>query len=370
MRERLASSVGPLPRVSVVMPVYNAESYLERAIESVLGQTLERLELVAVDDGSRDGSREILERFARTDTRITIIVNERNLGMSGARNRGWRAARAPYIASLDADDVALPDRLARQVEFLDAHPSVAAVGGAAITIDATERHISTRRYPSSDRVIRSTLLRHNCLAHSAVTMRRSALEAVGGYRFRNASDDYDLWLRFSPRFALANLPEPVVLHRLHVNQETVRGVERQVREALIVRAAAHARRASGVDPLEGVEDLSGEGLRRVSIDEAKLRSAIERESIAQAAILADLAHHDEAARLVAVASELDGGRAARAFSATTELKHAEAQLRARRLPAAGRHVLRAFREDPRHASRLLRRWLGPRVPGGGLLRWT
>jgi Glycosyl transferase family 2 len=370
MDEHLASPVVPPPRVSVVMPVYNAESYLEEAIESVLGQTLEQLELVAVDDGSKDGSRAILERFARMDRRVTIVANERNLGMSGARNRGWRAARSPYIASLDADDVALPRRLSRQVDFLDAHPNVAAVGGAAVTIDAAGRHISTRRYPTSNRVIRSALLRHNCLAHSAVTMRRSAVEAVGGYRFRNASDDYDLWLRLSPRFPLANLSEPVVLHRLHPNQESVRTVERQVREALIVLAAAQARRTSGVDPLEGVEDLSGEGLGRVKIDEGTLRAAIKRESIAQAAILADLAHHEEAARLIARASELDGDRAAKAFSATTELKHAEALLRARRLLPAGEHVLRAFREDPLHASRLLTRWLGPRVPGASLLRWA
>jgi hypothetical protein len=354
----------------VVVPVYNAERYLEEAIESVLGQTLKQLELVAVDDGSQDGSRAILERLAASDRRITIVANERNLGMSGARNRGWRAARAPYIAALDADDVALPHRLSRQVDFLDTHPSVAAVGGAAVTIDAAGRHISTRRYPTSNRVIRSALLRHNCFAHSAVTMRRSALEAVGGYRFHNASDDYDLWLRFSPRFALANLSEPVVLHRLHPNQETVRTVEQQVREALVVLAAAHVRRRSGIDPLAGVADLSGEGLRRVKIDEAKLRSAIKRESIAQAAILAELAHHEEAALLIARASELDGGGAASAFSATTELKHAEALLRARRLLPAGEHALRALREDPRHASRLITRWLGPRVPGASLLRWT
>jgi GT2 family glycosyltransferase len=358
------------PRVSVVMPVYNGEKYLTEAIVSVLGQTLEELELIAVDDGSQDRSLAILERVARADARVRVVVNERNLGSSDAVNRGWQLARSPYVARLDADDIALPGRLARQVDFLDAHPSVAAVGGGAITIDGTGRRISAKRYPTNHRAIRSTLLRHNCLSHPSVTMRRSALEAVGGYRFRCAAEDYDLWLRLSERFELATVPEPVILYRLHLHQLSVSSLEHMARDALMVRAAAHARRDSGVDPLAGVDELGPDLLRALRIDDAELRDVVERESIARAAILADLGHPEEAEELIEQASRLLGRRAARAFQATTALKQAESLLRRGRPVAAVSRALLAVRRDPRQSFSLLTEWLGPRVPGGGLVRWT
>jgi glycosyltransferase involved in cell wall biosynthesis len=357
------------PRISVVMPVFNGETYLAEAVKSVLGQSLQALELVAVDDGSQDGSGAILERFARADRRVQLVTNARNLGMSDALNRGWRLARGPYIARLDADDVALPDRLSRQADFLDAHPAVAAVGGATITIDRTGRQISTRRYPRSNRVIRSTLLRHNCLAHAAVTMRRSALQAVGGYRFPCA-EDYDLWLRLSERFELANLTEPVILQRLHLTQQSVRILERDARVARAVCAAARVRRASGADPLARAREVTPDALDRLKIDEGELAAAVERELIARAAILADLGHRAEAKELIDQAWRLIGERAERAFAATVELKQAEGHLRARRPFAAARHVVLAFCREPRHASSLLTAWLAPRIPGGSLLKWT
>jgi hypothetical protein len=351
------------------MPVFNGETYLAEAVRSVLGQTLKELEVVAVDDGSRDGSRAILERFARADRRVRLVVNDQNLGVSESRNTGWRLARAPYIACLDADDIALPDRLFRQVEFLDAHPSVAAVGGGVFTIDANGRRLSMRRYPTKSRVIRSTLLRHNCLAHSSVTMRRAALEAVGGYRF-NSSEDYDLWLRLSERFELANLSEPVSLYRQHLSQQSFLILEKDAKGARAVRAAAQVRRSTGVDPLAGVRDLTPEIIDGLNIDHGELSTAFQRELIARAAILADLGHHQEAEQLVEHASRALGRRAAKAFEATMELRQAEARLHARRPLAAVGHVFLAFVREPRHALSLLTAWLGPRIPGGSLLRWT
>ena len=350
------------------MPVFNAETYLAEAVESVLAQTFEELELVAVDDGSSDGSRAILERFARADRRVRVVVNEQNQGISGALNRGWRMARAPYIARLDADDVAPPDRLSRQVEFLDAHPAVAAVGGSLITIDASGRRISTRRFPTTNRAIQSTLLRYNCFSHPSMTIRRAALEAVGGYRFRRI-EDYDLWLRLSERFELANLPEPMVLHRLHLDQQAVVALERTAREAQAVCAAARQRRAQGTDPLAGVDELTPETLGRVKVDEAEVAAAVEDELIARAAILADLGYNDQAKELVEQATRRLGRRASRAFAATTELKRAEALLHARRPAAAVGHVLLAVWREPRRAFSLLKWWLGPRL-SGVFPKWT
>jgi glycosyltransferase involved in cell wall biosynthesis len=369
MPERSVTPVARAPRVSVVIPVFNAETYVAAAIESVLGQTLEDFELIAVDDASEDGSPELLERLARSDRRIRVITNDQNLGLSGARNRGWRVARARYIAFLDADDVALPDRLSRQVEFLDAHPPVAAVGGAVITIDDSGRRISSVRYPTKNRAIQSRLLRHICaVCQPAVTMRRAALEAVGGYRFR-CVEDYDLLLRLSERFELANLQEPVILYRLHLHQLSLVVLERGARDARAVCAAARARRVSGVDPFAGAYELTPEILGRVEIDEAEIAAAVEAELIARAAVLVNVGHRDEAERLLEQASRSLGRRAVNAFSVMIELQKAMALLRTRRPLRALGHILVAFGREPRHAVSQVTSWLGPRVPGGVFPRW-
>jgi hypothetical protein len=357
------------PRVSVVMTILNGETYLTESVQSVLGQTLEDLELIVVDDGSTDRSRDILESFARADPRVRVLVNDRNMGIAGARNRAGQLARAPYVAWLDGDDIAYPDRLSRQVEFLDRHPSIAAVSGAVVTIDANGRRMATVRHPTSNRVIQSTLLKHCCFTVAAATARRAAVEAVGGFRFREV-EDYDLWLRISERFELANLREPVIFHRFHLRQETLVVLEQMARKGRAVCAAARARRESGVDPLTGVEELTPAVLDRLDIDEEEVAAAVEDALIARAAVLADLGHGEQAERLVEQARQSLGQRAVNGFAATIELQRAMALLRRRRPVPAIVHIVLAFRREPRRALSLVTGWLAPRVPGGALLRST
>jgi glycosyltransferase involved in cell wall biosynthesis len=344
------------------MPVFNGAAYLAEAVESVLAQTYADLELVAVDDGSQDDSRAILEGYAERDSRVRLLANERNLGISATLNRGWREARGTYIARLDADDVALPDRLARQVEFLDNHPAVAVVGGAAIIIDATGRRGAIMRFPTRSAAIRSTLPRHNCLAHPSVTMRRAALEALGGYRFDHV-EDYDLWLRISERFQLANLPDPVILYRRHVDQISFTALEEQVRRVLAVRKAARARLASHDDPLAEVSELTPAVLARMDLDSAELTRTLEHECLAWATTLAELNNHDEAEELVAQASRTLGHRAVKAFAAAGELQKAETLLGKGRPLAGATHVLIAFRREPRYAFSRLSAWLADHLRG-------
>lgn len=348
------------PRVTVVMPVFNAEPYLSEAVESVLEQTLEDLELVAVDDGSEDGSRAILQRFAQLDPRVRVVANERNLGLAATSNRGWRLARAMYIARLDADDVALPERLSSQIEFLDAHPSVAAVGGAAITIDPSGRQISVMRYPTSSSVIRARLPRRNCFVHSSVTLRRAALEEVAGYRF-DTGGGYDLWLRLSERFDLANLPEPVVLYRLYAGQTSIVAVEELARNSVAIRAAARSRVASGQDPLAGVHELTPAVLEGLEINQTEIDRALEVAWLSMASRLAELGRNDEADQLVAQASGTLGRRATRAFAAAQELKQAGTLLGAGRRFAGAAHVLLAWRHDPRYTYSRVLAALGDRM---------
>ncbi len=200
------------PAVSVVMAVYNGEPWLGEALASILGQSLVDLELIVVDDGSTDGTSERLA--AVTDTRLCVLRQSRG-GQTAALNRGLRAARAPLIARIDADDIALPRRLACQAAFLAAHPDVGLLGTAAREIAPNGAVVRTLVPPYDDHALRRALRRSNPFIHSSVMFRRALVDAVGAYDESFAvAQDYDLWLRMSRVTRLANLDEPLVLRRL------------------------------------------------------------------------------------------------------------------------------------------------------------
>ncbi|MFC2023356.1 glycosyltransferase family 2 protein [Chloroflexota bacterium] len=185
-----------MPRVSVVMPCYNAELYLREAIQSVLDQTFEDYEIVAVDDGSTDGTRTVVEAF--DDSRLRYIYRE-NGGPGAARNTGISAARGEYIAPLDADDLALPHRLSSQLAALDAEPTLSVVGSGYEWIDGAGQHIpwerhSWQRFPDLDG-IRGWLF--DCpVVPSATMLRRAAWEDVEGFdETLIGPEDWNFWLR-------------------------------------------------------------------------------------------------------------------------------------------------------------------------------
>ena len=151
------------PRISVVLPVRNGAAFLEQALESVLSQTLRELELIVVDDGSTDRTPEILARAAVRDRRVRLLSGGSS-GVVPALNEGCAAAAAPFIARLDADDVALPERLEQQVAVLDAHPEVGLVGGAYFAIDAAGGRRATFRLPTHDAALRARLAKYNVFA--------------------------------------------------------------------------------------------------------------------------------------------------------------------------------------------------------------
>jgi glycosyltransferase involved in cell wall biosynthesis len=213
------------------MPVYNGERFLRPAIESVLGQTYSHFEFVLVDDGSTDGSWSIAEEYARRDPRVRPFRNERNLGIVKTRNRAFAEASqdAVYFAVLDCDDVSLPDRLKRQVAFLQAHPDHALVGGNTLIIDEHDNEIGRRIYPSSHERIAGAITRYNPIAQPTVMIRRSALEQVGVYDDRYPRcQDYDLWLRMAARFKIANLDAFTLKYRISASQ----GKRTQLRASL------------------------------------------------------------------------------------------------------------------------------------------
>ena len=195
------------------MPVYNAARYVGDAVRSVLAQTFADFELLVIDDGSADASAEVVQSFS--DPRIRFVRNERNLGLTPTLNHGLSLARGGIVARQDADDVSEPDRLARQVAHLDAHPDTALVGTWYRKIDADGRISADRRLPVRDAELRWAMLSYCPFVHSAATFRRDAVMALGGYDERFVyAQDFDLWSRVVRRYRVANVPEMLVRYRV------------------------------------------------------------------------------------------------------------------------------------------------------------
>jgi glycosyltransferase involved in cell wall biosynthesis len=203
-----------MPKVSVAMSVFNGAEYLNGCIDSVLTQTFDDFEFIIVDDGSTDRSAEIIRSY--TDSRI-ILLEQSNQGIATALNHALRFAQGEYVARQDADDMSLPQRFVKQVEFLDAHPEVGVVGTAAALIDRTGRRFSTfKPFVWHDRLVKE-LKRGVCpLMHGAVMLRRTALTQCGAYNpVFNRIQDVELWLRLSQYHRLANMREVLYQFRKH-----------------------------------------------------------------------------------------------------------------------------------------------------------
>lgn len=209
--------MGP-PRITVLMPVWNGGAYLPAAIRSVIGQTFADLELLVVDDGSTDDSVAVARAF--DDPRIRVLGPSEHRGVAATLNRGLDAARGALVARMDADDVSLPNRLARQAGFLDAHPEVGLCGAWARTLGPDPAPLVTPTEP--DRLAAS-LFFGNSLVHPSVVLRTSVLKAHAlcydpGY---NSAEDYELWARMASVTRLATVPEVLVLLRTHAAQASI-----------------------------------------------------------------------------------------------------------------------------------------------------
>jgi len=203
-------------KVTVLMAVYNGQKYLAEAIESVLNQTLTDFEFLIIDDASTDKTPEILKFFVEKDQRIVIFRNEINIGLTKSLNIGLKKARAKYIARLDADDIALPDRLKTQLDFLESSPRVTLVGSFAEIIDKNGQSLGVRKVVTESEVIKFELILRNCFFHSAVFFRKGVVLTTGGYNesFRHAQD-FELFSRLSEKHSLANIARPLIKLRVH-----------------------------------------------------------------------------------------------------------------------------------------------------------
>jgi len=203
------------PLVTVLLSVYNGERFLRESVESILGQTFTDFEFLIVDDASTDSTALILTEYAGRESRIRLVHNPGNLGLTRSLNRGLALAAGKYVARQDADDVSLPERLQRQVEFLEEHEDIAVLGTCLEIIDEEGKLLATRRLATeSDEIEAELLLKNNALLHTSVAIRKSALLETGGYDERiQFAQDYELWWRVSKKWKLANLPEVLVKWR-------------------------------------------------------------------------------------------------------------------------------------------------------------
>jgi glycosyltransferase involved in cell wall biosynthesis len=202
--------------ISVLLNIYNVEPYIAEALHSIQTQTVSDLEIVVVDDGSTDGSARVVQQIGSTDSRIKLVGTPQNLGIPYALNLGLKYCYAPFIAKMDGDDVALPNRLEKQLRFLEQNTDFALVGCATTAIDQFSLPIpglGISRKPVTQEAVKATMLLAPPCSHVWLA-RREVYDTLAGYRRMAASEDYDFLLcAITAGFRITNLPEPLMLIR-------------------------------------------------------------------------------------------------------------------------------------------------------------
>jgi glycosyltransferase involved in cell wall biosynthesis len=230
---KLPGSTTSTPKITVLMPVYNGDRYLTEAIESILKQTFSNFEFLIINDGSKDRSIEIIRSF--TDPRIRLIENEKNIGLIKTLNKGIDLSRGEYIVRMDQDDVSLPNRLTKQVFFMDTHQRVGVCGTWYKTIGGGKSIVA--RYATDQDVIYCALLFNSTLAHPTVIMRRKYFQDNNLYYDPSYihAEDYELWTKASKYFEISCISEVLLLYRVHPGQTTMRLNEEQIQTSGMTR---------------------------------------------------------------------------------------------------------------------------------------
>lgn len=229
------------PLISVVLPVFNQnQEYLRLSIESILQQSFRDFELLIIDDGSTHSEcLTTLEKLSTTDNRIRIIRNKPNRGIIESLNRGLKLARGPFIARMDSDDIALPHRFQKQIDFLKKNPAIDLVGAWVDIIDMKGNKIGTLHPPTHSNFLRKNILKRNFLIHPTWMFRSSLLKRVGGYRENAQSvEDYDFLLRVAQKRKIANIPEPLLKYRFNTGGISFKKNKRQEWNTILLRIRA------------------------------------------------------------------------------------------------------------------------------------
>jgi glycosyltransferase involved in cell wall biosynthesis len=195
------------PLVSIIIPTRNRKEYFEKAVKSVLAQSYENIEIIAIDDGSTDGTPDVFSKFANDNFRFIFQRNETNLGFVESLNKGMKLAKGKYISRIDDDDIWLDKKkLKKQVDYLESNPECALCGGGVIKIDEKGREITRFLLPETDEEIRKSILISNVFAHSSVVFRKEMCKNGYDKRFGFFSD-WALWLELGKSGKFYNFQE-------------------------------------------------------------------------------------------------------------------------------------------------------------------
>ncbi|WP_051291354.1 glycosyltransferase family 2 protein [Pedobacter glucosidilyticus] len=224
------------PDITVFMAVYNGERYLQEAIDSILHQTFKNFELLIINDGSTDNSENII--LQNKDPRIRLINNPKNQGLVITRNIGLQEAKGKYIAILDSDDIALPQRLEIQYNFMESHQDIAICGSKALQFNHLKEEVLIDVHTD---YLAERLIFGNVFVNSSIILRREAALQVGGYQNYSLGEDYDLALRISESYPIANLNEILVKYRIHQHNITLTENKALTQEELKIIKALYLR---------------------------------------------------------------------------------------------------------------------------------
>jgi len=273
-----------MPTVSIIMPVYNGELYLAPAMDSLLNQTYADFEVIAVDDGSTDGSPHQLCAYAKKDSRVRVARIARG-GLAIARNEAVRLAQGSLLACMDCDDISHRTRLSEQVACMERQPELVALGAHARIIDPSGTPLAAMspKLPLLDEQIRSMLPTGNIFIHPTMMMRTEVIRKVGGYRSAfPPAEDYDLWLRLMDVGKFANLSRALLDYRIHPKQVSFTAVEQQAISVVAARHSLRLRREGKPDPFDFIPLATREVLHHHGVQDSEIDETIVEHLMGQA----------------------------------------------------------------------------------------
>lgn len=203
------------PRISVIMPAYNAQNFIRKSIESILNQTLTDLEFIIINDGSSDSTLEIIQEYQRNDSRIKIL-NQENRGIVKSLNRGIMHSKGDYIARMDADDICWPERLEKQLQYLKENPKIDLISCGYQPIDEHDKNIGEPiLHPSNENALKIALCFSSPICHPGVMAKR---EVFSNFPYKEkVSEDHALWISIARKYLISNIEEPLIKYRITEN---------------------------------------------------------------------------------------------------------------------------------------------------------
>lgn len=246
-----------IPKVSIIMPVYNGDKFLRAAIDSILNQSFKEFEFLIIDDGSTDTTKDIIASYK--DRRIRPIENIENIGLIATLNKGIYLAKGEFVARMDADDVSLPTRLEKQVDFISDHPDIGVLGTGFQLIDSKgENYGLPIGFPTDHDFLKWSLNFYSPIVHPSVMMNKAIIREIGGYSSLYVhAEDYDLWIKASKVTRISNLEDKLLLLRKHDNNITKTYLGEHKQNAVKICHSMISDRLNENIPIKVIENLWG-----------------------------------------------------------------------------------------------------------------